>query len=49
MRRLMEVVRHGRVDLTPMLTHTFSLDQIKDAYDLFGNRSEGVIKVAIRP
>jgi alcohol dehydrogenase len=32
-----------------MLTHTFSLNQIKDAYDLFGNRSEGVIKVAIRP
>jgi alcohol dehydrogenase len=45
----MEVVRHGRVDLAPMLTHTFSLNQIKDAYDLFGNRSERVIKVAIRP
>lgn len=49
MRRLMEVVRRGRVDLTPLLTHTFSLNQIKDAYDLFGNRAEGVIKVAIRP
>ena len=49
MRRLMEVVRHGRVDLTSLLTHTFSLDQIKDAYDLFGSRAEGVIKVAIRP
>lgn len=49
MRRLMEVVRHGRVDLTPLLTHTFSLDDIKDAYDLFGSRAEGVLKVAIRP
>jgi len=49
MRRLMEVVRHGRVDLTPLLTHTFSLNQIKDAYDLFGSRAEGVIKVAIKP
>src|SRR5205085_359917 len=29
MRRLMEVVRHGRVDLTPLLTHTFPLDEIK--------------------
>ena len=45
----MEVVKHGRVDLTPLLTHTFSLDQIKDAYDLFGSRAEGVLKVAIRP
>jgi 2-desacetyl-2-hydroxyethyl bacteriochlorophyllide A dehydrogenase len=49
MRRLMEMVRHGRVDLTPLLTHTFSLDQINEAYALFGERREGVMKVAIRP
>jgi len=49
MRRLMEVVRHGRVDLTPLLTHTFPLDEIKKAYDLFGKRAEGVLKVAIKP
>lgn len=49
MRRLMEVVRHGRVDLTPLLTHSFKLDQIRDAYDLFGERLDGVMKVAIRP
>ena len=49
MRRLMETVRHGRVDLTPLLTHTFSLDQISDAYDLFGERMDGVLKVAIKP
>jgi threonine dehydrogenase-like Zn-dependent dehydrogenase len=49
MRRLMEVVRHGRVDLTPLLTHTFPLEQIADAYQLFGERSDGVLKVAIKP
>jgi alcohol dehydrogenase len=49
MRRLMEVVRRGRVDLTPLLTHTFSLDQIGDAYELFGERMDGVLKVAIKP
>ena len=49
MRRLMEVVRHGRVDLTPLLTHTFPLDRIGEAYDLFGERLDGVMKVAIRP
>ena len=49
MRRLMELVRHGRLDLRPLLTHTFSLDRITEAYGLFGERREGVIKVAIRP
>lgn len=49
MRRLMEMVKHGRVDLTPLLTHSFPLSQIKDAYELFGSRADGVIKVAIRP
>ena len=49
MRRLMEVVRHGRVDLTPLLTHTFPLDRIGEAYQLFGERRDGVLKVAIRP
>src|ERR1043166_7783420 len=49
MRRLMEMVRHGRVDLSPLLTHSFSLDDIGAAYDLFGERLDGVMKVAIRP
>jgi alcohol dehydrogenase len=49
MGRLIEVVRSGRVDLTPMLTHTFSLDQIEDGYELFGERRDGVLKVAIKP
>jgi threonine dehydrogenase-like Zn-dependent dehydrogenase len=49
MRRLLEVVRHGRVDLTPLLTHTFPLARIREAYDLFGARRDGVLKVAIRP
>ncbi|HEX6043423.1 MAG TPA: alcohol dehydrogenase catalytic domain-containing protein [Pyrinomonadaceae bacterium] len=49
MRRLMEMVRRRRVDLTPLLTHSFSLDNIVEAYDLFGERLDGVMKVAIRP
>lgn len=49
MRRLMEIVRSGRVDLTPLLTHTFPLERISDAYDLFGERLDGVMKVAIKP
>jgi threonine dehydrogenase-like Zn-dependent dehydrogenase len=49
MRRLLEVVRHGRVDFTPLLTHSFALDDITRAYELFGERMDGVMKVAIRP
>jgi threonine dehydrogenase-like Zn-dependent dehydrogenase len=49
MRRLMETVRHGRVDLTPLLSHTFRLDDIVEGYALFGERRDGVLKVAIRP
>jgi threonine dehydrogenase-like Zn-dependent dehydrogenase len=49
MRRLMELVRQGRLDLTLLLTHTFPLDRITEAYQVFGERRDGVIKVAIKP
>jgi len=49
MRRLMALVEHGRVDLTPLITHTVSLDRITDGYALFGERRDGVLKVAVRP
>ena len=49
MRRLMSMVQSKRFDPTPLLTHKFSLDNIVDAYDLFGSRRDGVIKIAIRP
>ncbi len=49
MQRLMELVRHGRLDLTPFLTHTFPLERITGAYELFGERRDNVIKVAIKP
>jgi len=49
MRRLMAMVQAKRFDPTPLLTHSFKLDQIVEAYDLFGSRQDGVLKVAIRP
>lgn len=49
MRGLMHLVRHGRLDLTPLLTHTSRLDQIVDAYKLPGERRDAVLRVAIRP
>ena len=49
MRRLMALVRGGRLDLTPLLTHRFPLARITEAYDLFASRRDGVLKVAITP
>jgi threonine dehydrogenase-like Zn-dependent dehydrogenase len=49
MRRLMSLVEHGRIDLTPLLTHRVPLDGIVEAYKLFGGRRDGVLKVAVTP
>lgn len=49
MRRLMGVIESGRVDLRPLVTHRFKLDDIVAAYDLFSHQRDGVLKVAITP
>ena len=49
MRRLMAVIASGRVDLGAMVTHHYRLENIVDAYDLFSNQRDGVLKVAIKP
>ena len=47
MRRLMSVVASGSVDLRPLVTHRFTLDEIERAYELFAHQRDGVLKVAI--
>ncbi len=49
MSMLMEVVRQKRVDLTPLLTHSVSLENILEGYRTFGERRDGVMKIAVRP
>jgi alcohol dehydrogenase len=49
MERLMKMVAAGRFDPTPLITHRFALDEIAEAYRIFSNRLDGVLKVAIRP
>lgn len=49
MRRLMNVLASRRVDLGPLVTHRFRLEEIELAYDLFANQRDGVLKVAITP
>ena len=46
----LDFVEQGRIDLTPMLTHQFALDQWRDAFGVLADQeSSGAIKVALRP
>jgi threonine dehydrogenase-like Zn-dependent dehydrogenase len=47
MRRLMAVIAEQRVDLTPLITHRFALDDIATAFELFSEQQDGVLKVAL--
>ncbi len=47
--RLMELVKHGRVDLSPLVTHIFALEDAVEAYDLFENHKDQCLKVLLRP
>ncbi len=41
------LIAEGKLDTTPLITHTFPLNRIEEAYELFEKRLDGVIKVAI--
>ena len=47
MRRLMSVIQSSRLDLKPMVTHRYALDDIVAAYDLFSHQRDGVLKIAL--
>ena len=44
---ILRLIEQGRLDTTPLITHRFPLGQIEEAYRIFENRLNGVIKVAI--
>lgn len=46
---ILKLIEERKIDTTPLITHTFPLSEIEKAYDLFENRKDGVIKIAIRP
>lgn len=45
---ILNLIAEGKVDTTPLITHRFPLREIEEAYRIFENRQDGVIKVAIK-
>ena len=41
------LIEQGKIDTIPLITHRFPLERIEEAYRLFENKEDGVIKVAI--
>ena len=42
-----KLIKEGKIDTTPLITHRFPLERIAEAYELFEQKRDGVIKVAI--
>lgn len=40
-------IERGKFDTTPLITHRFKLEDVEDAYRIFENKLDRVIKVAI--
>ena len=45
--QVLKLIEQGKIDTTPLITHRFPLSQIEEAYRIFENKEDGVIKIAI--
>ena len=44
---VLKLIEEGKIDTTPLITHRFPLSEIEEAYRIFENKLDGVIKVAV--
>ncbi len=44
---ILSLIEQGKIDTTPLITHRFSLADIEEAYRIFENRLDGVVKIAV--
>lgn len=45
--KTLRLIAEGKLDTEPLITHTYPLSRIEEAYELFENRRDNVIKVAV--
>ena len=45
----LSLLHNGRIDITPLLTHRFTLSEFSQALEIFEQRKDGAMKVAIKP
>ena len=46
---ILSLIEQGKIDTTPLITHRLKLEEIEEAYHIFENKLDGVIKIAIKP
>ena len=46
---ILSLIEQGKIDTTPLITHRYKLEDIEEAYHLFENKLDGVIKIAVAP
>lgn len=44
---ILRLIEEGKIDTTPLITHRFLLNEIEEAYRIFENKLDGVMKVAV--
>ena len=44
---ILSLIEDNKIDTTSLITHSFSLSRIEEAYKIFENKEDGVIKIAI--
>ena len=44
---ILSLIEQGKIDTTPLITHRYPLADIEEAYRVFENRLDGVIKIAV--
>lgn len=45
---ILKLIEAGKIDTTPLITHRFSLAEIEEAYRIFENHLDGVMKIAVK-
>ena len=43
----LRLIAEGKINTEPLITHAYPLSQIDEAYELFENKRDGVIKIAV--